>query len=72
MILTVGFESFAAVATLLEDSESGGLTQYFKPVQDAVRRVPKYENFLLEVEVQQDAVITFIQELGTFCVANIV
>lgn len=66
MVLTIGFRSFNAVATFLEDYRSGELDKHFRPIQEAARRVPGYESFTLKLEINIDAIVDFVRDLGNF------
>lgn len=64
VILIVGFESFLDVATFLKDYESGALTEHFRPIQDAVRRFPGYEDYTFSVNITPRDYLCFLMELG--------
>lgn len=64
MVLIIGFESFSAVATLLKDYETGELTEHFRPIQDAVRRLPGYEDYTLTIDITAEDYLYFLRQLG--------
>lgn len=64
IILNISFQSFAAVAKLLEDYKNGTLTNHFRPIQDAVRCISGYEEYTLTVDITFDAYMSFLAELG--------
>lgn len=65
VLLIFGFETFSAVATFLEDYQSGALFEHFRPIQDAVRQIPGYENFTLTIEITNKAITNFLYQLGS-------
>lgn len=64
IILIIGFKSFFDVATLLKDYESGALTDHFRPIQDAVRRIPGYEDYTLTVDITLKDYLNFLNKIG--------
>lgn len=64
VILIVGFESFSDVATLLDDYKTGALTAHFHPVQDAIRRIQGYEDYIFSVNITLKDYLCFLKELG--------
>lgn len=64
VVLIIGFESFLDVATLLQDFESGALTEHFRPVQDAVRLIPGYEDYTFTVNIAVGDYLQFLEKLG--------
>lgn len=64
VIIAIGFDSLAAVATFLEDSISGALTEHFRPIQEAARRFPGYENFAIKAKIRDETFGTFLNGLG--------
>lgn len=64
VILVVGFESFSDVVQFLDDFESGALTTHFRPIQDAVRRIPGYEDYTFTLSITLKDYMCFLKELG--------
>lgn len=64
VILTVEFDSLQAVHGLIDDSVSGKLTEHFRPIQDAVRKIPGYETYTLEVDIYDESYLPFLREIG--------
>lgn len=64
VILIIGFKYFSDVTTLLKDYENGYLTEHFRPVQDAIRRIPGYEDYVFRIDITLDDYLYFLKELG--------
>lgn len=64
IILLVKFETYAGVATLLEDYIKGDLTEHFKPLQDAIRGIPSYEDYTINVYISNETMFSLLNSLG--------
>lgn len=64
VILIIGFKGFLDVAVFLKDYKNGSLTEHFRPVQDAIRSIPGYEDYILSVNITLEDYRFFVDELG--------
>lgn len=64
VLIHIGFESLSAIATFIDDKRNGRLQSYFRPIEQAVRRIHGYEEFTLNVSIRQEDYLTFCTQLG--------
>lgn len=64
IIITVRCENKTALLKLMIDSESGKLTEHFRPLQESIRRTPGYEGYKLTAAIRDQSYLCILKDLG--------